>query len=134
MRVGTGRGEGRQKPMWDKERRSVAAVFAAHGASSGTLASRLPWLADHLRLSAGTLGIALLMTSIGAVIAMPFAGRLVAHLGTRIVARTLICVFSFAVLAASWMPALWALAVTPAGSGAAAGTSDMAMNDHGILA
>ncbi|MBW8806626.1 MAG: MFS transporter [Catenulisporales bacterium] len=119
--------------MWDKERRSVAAVFAAHGASSGTLASRLPWLADHLRLSAGTLGIALLMTSIGAVIAMPFAGRLVAHLGTRIVARTLICVFSFAVLAASWMPALWALAVTTAVMGAAAGTSDMAMNAQGIL-
>src|ERR1051326_2172338 len=84
--------------------------------------------ATPMRESAGTLGVALLMTSIGAITAMPFAGRLVAHLGTKIVARTLICVFSFAVLAASWMPALWALAVTTAVMGAAGGTSDMAMN------
>ncbi|NUP51288.1 MAG: MFS transporter [Catenulispora sp.] len=119
--------------MWDKERRSVAAVFAAHGASSGTFASRLPWLADHLHLSAGKLGIALLMTSIGAITAMPFAGRLVAHSGTKLVARSLICVFALVVLAASWMPSLLALAAATTLLGAAGGTSDMAMNAQGIL-
>ncbi|MFD0633437.1 MFS transporter [Catenulispora yoronensis] len=120
-------------PMWDKERRSVAAVFAAHGASSGTFASRLPWLSDHLHLSAGSLGVALLMTSIGAISAMPFAGRLVARVGTKLVARTLICAFTLVVLAASWMPSLPALAVATTLLGAVGGTSDMAMNAQGIL-
>ncbi|GAA1991747.1 MFS transporter [Catenulispora subtropica] len=119
--------------MRDKERRSVAAVFGAHGAGSGTFASRLPWLSDHLHLSAGKLGIALLMTSIGAICAMPFAGRLVARLGTKIVARVLICAFALVVLAASWMPSLPALAAATTVLGAVGGTSDMAMNAQGIL-
>ena len=119
--------------MWDKERRSVAAVFAAHGATSGTFASRLPWLSDHLHLSAGKLGIALLMTSIGAVCAMPFAGRLVARLGTKAVSRILISAFPFVVLAAAWMPSLLALAAVTTVLGAIGGTSDMAMNAQGIL-
>src|SRR5206468_3938752 len=98
-----------------------------------TFASRLPWLADHLHLSAGKLGIALLMTSIGAVCSMPFAGRLVAKVGTKLVARVLICAFALVVLVASWMPSLLALAAATTVLGAVGGTSDMAMNAQGIL-
>lgn len=119
--------------MRDRERRSVAAVFATHGAASGTFASRLPWISDHLHLSAGKLGIALLMTSIGAITTMPFAGRAVARFGTRATAWTLICAMLAAVVGTSWMPNLVALAACTAVSGAAAGTSDMAMNAQGIL-
>ncbi|MBS2533378.1 MFS transporter [Catenulispora sp. NF23] len=119
--------------MWDKERRSVATVFATHGAASGTFASRLPWLSDHLQLSAGKLGIALLMTSIGAITTMPFAGRAVARFGTGTVARTLICVNVAVLVAAAWMPSLLTLAACTIVMGAVAGTSDMAMNAQGIL-
>jgi MFS family permease len=119
--------------MWDKERRSVAAVFATHGAASGTFASRLPWISDHLHLSAGKLGIALLMTSIGAITTMPFAGRAVARFGTRATAWVLICAMLAVVVSTSWMPNLIALAACTALSGAAGGTSDMAMNAQGIL-
>jgi MFS family permease len=119
--------------MWDKERRSVAAVFATHGAASGTFASRLPWISDHLHLSAGKLGIALLMTSIGAITTMPFAGRAVARFGTRATAWALICTMLAVVVSTSWMPNLIALAACTALSGAAGGTSDMAMNAQGIL-
>jgi predicted MFS family arabinose efflux permease len=119
--------------MWDKERRSVAAVFVAHGATSGTFASRLPWLSDHLQLSAGKLGIALLMSSIGAITTMPFAGRAVARFGTRVMAWTLICAFAAVEVTASWMPNLLALSACTIAMGAVAGTSDMAMNAQGIL-
>jgi hypothetical protein len=119
--------------MWDRERRSVAAVFATHGAASGTFASRLPWISDHLHLSAGKLGIALLMTSIGAITTMPFAGRAVARFGTGATAWALICAMLAVVVATSWMPNLIALAACTALSGAVAGTSDMAMNAQGIL-
>ena len=119
--------------MWDKERRSVAAVFTTHGAASGTFASRLPWISDHLHLSAGKLGIALLMASIGAITTMPFAGRAVARFGTRATARVLICAFAAVEVCASWMPGLPALAACTILMGAAAGTSDMAMNAQGIL-
>jgi MFS family permease len=119
--------------MWEKERRSVAAVFATHGAISGTFASRLPWVSDHLHLSAGKLGIALLMTSIGAITTMPFAGRAVARFGTRITARALIIAFLAIEACAPWMPNLLALAACTMLMGAVGGTSDMAMNAQGIL-
>ncbi|WP_194923346.1 MFS transporter [Catenulispora pinisilvae] len=119
--------------MWEKERRSVATVFATHGAASGTFASRLPWLSDHLQLSAGKLGIALLMTSIGAITTMPFAGRAVARFGTGAVARTLICANVAVLVAAAWMPSLLTLAACTTVMGALGGTSDMAMNAQGIL-
>ena len=119
--------------MWDKERRSVAAVFAMHGASSGTFASRLPWMSDHLHLSPGKLGVALLMSSIGAISTMPFAGRAVAHFGTKITSRVLMYAFTGVVLCAAWMPSLWTLAACTAVMGAASGTADMAMNSQGIL-
>jgi MFS family permease len=120
--------------MWDRERRSVAAVFATHGAVSGTFASRLPWISDHLQLSPGKLGIALLMPSIGAITTMPFAGRAVARFGTKATAWTLIIAFLAVVVCASWMPSLAALAACMLLMGAAGGTSDMAMNAQGILA
>ncbi|MEY9934827.1 MFS family permease [Catenulispora sp. GP43] len=119
--------------MWEKERRSVATVFATHGAVTGTFSSRLPWLSDHLQLSAGRLGIALLMPSIGAIATMPFAGRAVARFGTRATARALIGVFLAVTVATSWMPSLPALAACMVVSGAVGGTSDMAMNAQGIL-
>jgi MFS family permease len=119
--------------MWEKERRSVAVVFAAHGAASGTFASRLPWISDHLQLSPGKLGIALLMTSIGAITTMPFAGRAVARFGTRATAWVLICAMVAVEVCASWMPNLLALAACTTMMGAVGGTSDMAMNAQGIL-
>ena len=119
--------------MWDKERRSVAVVFAAHGAVGGTFASRLPWLSDHLQLSAGKLGVALLMSSIGAITTMPFAGRAVARFGTAATAWALICAMAAVEVTASWMPNLLGLAACSAALGSVAGTSDMAMNAQGIL-
>jgi MFS family permease len=65
----------------------VAASFALTGAIAGAWASRIPWIKDHLALSDGRLGIALLMPAIGGVIAMPVVGRIIARHGSRVVTR-----------------------------------------------
>jgi MFS family permease len=119
--------------MADVERHSVAAMFAMHGAMSGTFASRLPWISDRLHLSSGRLGIALLMVSVGATLTMPFSGRVVHRLGAKNAARVLICCCATALALTAWMPNLPALCATTALLGAGAGTADMAMNSQGIL-
>lgn len=117
----------------DVEQRAVALVFAAHGATSGTFASRVPWIADRLHLSSGRLGIAFLMASIGGIATVPFSGRMVKRLGVATAARLLMCCYIASVVVISWMPNLWTLGVAMALSGAAGGTADMAMNSQGIL-
>ena len=49
---------------------ATSVIFAVHGAVTGTFAARLPWLADHVGVSAGGLGVALLMPGLGALAAM----------------------------------------------------------------
>ena len=53
-----------------------------HGAVFGSFAARIPWIHERLHLDAGSLGIALLMPALGAITAMPFAGRLIHTRGT----------------------------------------------------
>ncbi len=59
-----------------RARRASAVVFAVHGCVTGSFAARVPWIASHVGIDAGRLGLALLMPGIGALLAMPFSGRL----------------------------------------------------------
>src|SRR3954449_8548535 len=116
-----------------RARRATAAVFAVHGAVTGSFAARVPWIAGHVGLDVGHLGFALLMPGIGAMIAMPFSGRL-AH---RYAFRPLVAVTIAAWCASLVLPALptsfVVLCVVLLAFGAAAGLADMAMNAQGVL-
>ncbi|MCW2983146.1 MAG: integral rane transport protein, partial [Conexibacter sp.] len=46
----------------------IALVFAVHGAANGSFATRIPWIRDRLGLSAGALGLALLVPAAGALL------------------------------------------------------------------
>lgn len=48
--------EGRRRA--GRARYAVAAVFAVHGAVSGSFATRIPWVQDHLGTGTGGLGLA----------------------------------------------------------------------------
>jgi predicted MFS family arabinose efflux permease len=72
-----------------RARIATSATFAAHGAVTGSFAARVPWIADHVGLGAGGLGIALLMPGVGALLAMPLSGRLVHRFNLRILVRVL---------------------------------------------
>jgi predicted MFS family arabinose efflux permease len=63
-------------PEVRRARRATAVVFAVHGSVTGSFAARVPWIAAHVGVDVGHLGIALLMPGVGALVAMPFSGRL----------------------------------------------------------
>jgi MFS family permease len=115
-----------------RARVAVSLVFVTHGAVSGSFATRVPWLAEHLHLSAGQLGMALLSPAVGAVGAMPFAGRLVHRFSGRSVTRVLIGLWSVALLLPALAPDLPLLMVALLLYGVAAGTADVAMNAQGV--
>src|SRR5882757_151005 len=69
---------------------AIATVSAVHGAVSGTFAARIPWIKDHLGLSAGALGLALACPAIGSALLMPLAGRLMHRFGSRTALRLLL--------------------------------------------
>jgi MFS family permease len=108
-------------------------VFFVHGCVVGNFASRLPWIAAHVGVGLGGLGLALLMPGFGAMLAAPFAGRL-AHSFSY---RPLVTVTIVAWCASLELPALPSsyplLFVALFAFGATAGFADMAMNAHGTL-
>src|SRR5258705_4797120 len=81
---------------------ATSVIFAVHGAVTGTFAARVPWLADHVGLRAGGLGIALLMPGVAALLAMPLSGRFVHRYDLRTLVRVLILLWCAALL----LPAL----------------------------
>jgi MFS family permease len=112
---------------------ATAVVFAVHGSVTGSFAARLPWIASHVGVGVGRLGVALLMPTVGALLAMPFSGRL-AH---RYTFRPLVSVTITACCAGLVLPALVTslalLCVVLLLVGAAAGLADMVMNAQGVL-
>ena len=69
---------------------TMRASFAVHGAVQGTFATRIPWIKDHLGLSAGALGLALACPAVGSSLLMPLAGRLMHRYGSRTALRVLL--------------------------------------------
>jgi len=113
---------------------AVAAVFAVHGSVSGSLAARMPWIAGHVGVSGnvGRLGYALVMPAVGAVVAMPFAGRVVHRIGGRRSTQILMCGWAAALTLVALAPSLPTLAAAMLLAGAFAGTADMAMNAEAV--
>jgi predicted MFS family arabinose efflux permease len=116
-----------------RARAATGTVFAVHGAVQGSFAARVPWVAAHVGVGAGGLGVALLMPGIGAMLAMPASGRLVHRYDLRSLTRVLILLWCAALvppaLPASLAPLCGVLVVY----GAAAGLADVAMNAHAVL-
>ncbi|XVV14371.1 MFS transporter [Actinoplanes sp. CA-131856] len=116
-----------------KARVATSAIFAAHGAVTGTFAARVPWVADHVGVGPGGLGVALLMPGVGALIAMPLSGRLVHRFDLRSLVRLLMLCWCAALLLPALPTSLWALCLCLIVYGAAAGVADVAMNAHAVL-
>ncbi|WP_225447022.1 MFS transporter [Streptacidiphilus sp. PB12-B1b] len=115
-----------------RARRSVATVFAVHGAVSGSFATRIPWIKAHLHLGAGELGLALMAPAIGSSLAMPLAGRLVHARGHRAAVRLLLTLWCAALALPALAPDLPVLVLSLLVFGACAGTADVAMNAQGV--
>ncbi|WP_253770137.1 MFS transporter [Goodfellowiella coeruleoviolacea] len=66
-------------------RTAVFVIFVLNGATYGSWAARVPALTTQVGATEGTLGLALLGSSVGMVLMAPFAGRICARLGERLV-------------------------------------------------
>ncbi|GAA0426009.1 MFS transporter [Streptomyces luteireticuli] len=115
-----------------RARRAVALVFAVHGAVTGSFATRIPWIRDHLSLEAGELGLALAFPAIGAALAMPLAGRFAHRLGSRAALRLLLALWCTSPALPALSPALPVLCAALLAYGAASGLADVAMNALGV--
>lgn len=115
-----------------RARYAVAAVFAVHGAVTGSFATRVPWIQDHAGLSAGQLGFALAFTALGASCAMPLAGRISHRFGSRTALRGLLALWTLSLVLPSLAPNLLTLCLGMFAYGAASGMSDVVMNALGV--
>jgi MFS family permease len=110
----------------------MRAAFAVHGAVQGTFATRIPWIKDHLGLSASALGLALVCPAIGSVLMMPLAGRLMHRFGSRAALRLLLCLWCATLALPALAPGLPWLCAALLVFGASAGMADVVMNALGI--
>ncbi len=111
---------------------AIAAIFAVHGAVTGSFATRIPWIQDHAGISAGQLGLALAFPAIGASLTMPLAARIGHRLGGRQGMRLLLAYWTLALILPSLAGNLFTLCVALFFFGTAAGTSDVLMNALGV--
>ncbi|MFF9279268.1 MFS transporter [Streptomyces griseosporeus] len=115
-----------------RARYAVAAVFAVHGAVTGSFATRVPWIQDHAGVSAGQLGLALAFPALGASVAMPLAGRISHTFGARNALRGLIALWTLSLTQPALSPNLLTLCLALFTYGATAGMADVAMNALGV--
>ncbi|WP_105974119.1 MFS transporter [Streptomyces geranii] len=115
-----------------RARYAVAAVFAVHGAVTGSFATRVPWIQDHASVSAGQLGLALAFPALGASLAMPLAGRISHRFGARTALRGLISLWTLSLVLPALSPNLPTLCLSLFVYGASAGMADVAMNALGV--
>lgn len=125
-------GTGWSPAMVRRSHLAIATVFAVHGAVQGTFATRIPWIKDHLGLSAGELGIALVCPAIGSVVMMPLAGRLMHRLGSRTALRLLLVLWTAVLVLPPLAPGLPWLCLALLAFGASAGMADVVMNAVGV--
>lgn len=115
-----------------RARYAVAAVFAVHGAVTGSFATRVPWIQDHASVSAGQLGLALAFPALGASVAMPLAGGISHRFGARTALRGLLALWTLSLVLPSLSPNLLTLCAALFVYGASSGMADVAMNALGV--
>jgi MFS family permease len=92
----------------------------------------VPDRARDLHLDPGALGWALLASGLGAVLAMPLAGRLTARLGSRAVSRVSGIAFPVMLSAVILAPTAFLMTLALLCFGVAGASMDVAMNAQGI--
>ena len=116
-----------------KARFAVSAIFFLDGAALGVWLPHIATVRANLHLSNGLLGMVLLGSPIGAVIAMPFAGALIHRFGSRrlcIALSWIVCAaVPWLVVAPSVPWFMFALFLFGAGNG----LLDVCMNAHSVV-
>src|SRR5215469_7240293 len=119
-------------PLPHVARWSTSLLFFLNGVIVATWATRIPAVQARLMLSTGELGIALLGTAFGALVAMNLSGYLAARFGSRsvtVIASLSLCLMLPLLALAPSLPLLVGTLVL---FGASNGSMDVAMNAQGV--
>lgn len=116
-----------------RARVAVAAVFALHGAATGSWAARIPWVKEVRHLSSADLGGALMGAAVGGLAAMPVAAWLLARFGSRRVTRAGVLGAAAALPLPAFAPGTETIFVALLLFGATGGLLDVAMNANGVV-
>lgn len=112
------------------ERVATTAVFLANGLGIGAWAVEVPRIKEALSLSDTALGLALFAFALGAIVAMPLAGRLAPRFGSGRVTALLGIAFVIALPLPAFVPDFAVLCAVLFVLGAANGALDVSMNGH----
>lgn len=117
-------------PPLRRARGAVALIFWTNGTLIASWVARIPTIKEHLGLDEAQLGLALFAIAVGALLAFPLTGILVARYGSKpvtlVTGLTLCLVLPLIALA----PSLLGLSLILGLFGACHGSMDIAMNAH----
>jgi hypothetical protein len=111
-----------------KQRVATSVTFLVNGVMVASWAPHVPDVREHLRLSEGVLGTALLAGAVGAVSAMTLAAPLSARVGPHRLAMAAGVALAFVSPLPVIAPNLWTLVLALFAWGATIGSMDLAMN------
>jgi MFS family permease len=111
---------------------AVVARFLLHGLIVSTWVSRIPAIQSALGLSNGLLGLCLLGTAVGSVVAVPVTGWLVARFGSKRVTTWSTAGFCLALIAPSLAMNAATLFAALTAYGAMAGANDVSINSQAV--
>lgn len=114
-------------------RLAVAAMFFANGFIIGSWAPQIPLVLSRLGISETTLGLLILIFGLGALVAMPWCGYLMARHGSRAVLRVFAVLSSFALLLVALSETIWLAAPAMFFLGGVIGAMDVAMNTNAVV-
>lgn len=114
-------------------RLAVKIIFFLNGFVHANYISRLPRIQEQFQIDNGTVGLVLLSSSVGALIAMPFTGWLIIRNGSRRTAIFSAFFYCSLIPLIPWMPTLWALIILFFLMGVSAGMLDVAMNAQAVM-
>ncbi len=113
-------------------RAAVAGLFAVNGFLMGSWAPQIPLLLSRLSISETIVGLLIFGFGVGAVVAMPWSGRLIARHGSRRVAGWFGSAAALALAVVVLSPGVLASALALAAFGGSIGGMDVAMNANAV--
>jgi MFS family permease len=114
-----------------RARAAVTAVFLVNGAVFASLFARLPAIKDELEVSEGELGLALLFSMVGLVVAQLLAGAAVVRWGVKRTMGVVGPVYGLTATLPALAPSIETFALALLALGSANGALDLTMNAEG---
>ena len=116
-----------------QHRTAVNAAFLTVGVIYGAWAGRIPRLQTDRDFNERTLGLVLLCTAIGAMLAMPMSGAFIARRGSRLLTAIAFVALPFAAFGMTLSTGIWSAVLGFLVLGVVNGALDVAMNAQAVL-